>query len=108
MTNLEERMGTDPAAMSPYHHVKQGNPPTIIFHGTADKTVPFPTVELFAEAMTEAGNRCELVAFEGQGHGFFNHGRGDGTAYVETVRALDRFLGELGFLEGKPTIGEAE
>jgi acetyl esterase/lipase len=108
LAEIQERMGADPVAMSPYHHVKKGNPPAIIFHGTADTTVPYETVERFTEAMTGAGNRCKLVGFEGQGHGFFNYGRGDGSAYVETVRAMDEFLAELGFLEGEPTIEEAE
>jgi acetyl esterase len=105
---LQDRMGVDPVSVSPYHQVKKGDPPTIIFHGTADTTVPFRTAELFAEAMTRAGNRCKLVPFEGQQHGFFNYGRGDGTAYVATVRAMDEFLTELGYLEGEPTIGKAE
>jgi acetyl esterase/lipase len=106
--NLKERLGTDPEKISPYHHVRKGNPPAIIFHGTADTTVPFKTAELFAEAMTKAGNRCKLVAFDGEGHGFFNYGRGDGTAYVDTVRAMDQFFIELGFLEGKPTIDSGQ
>ncbi len=104
--NLADRMGAEPVAISPYHHVEKGAPPAIIFHGTGDTTVPFKTAEAFTEAMTKAGNRCKLVAFEGQPHGFFNFGRGDGTAYVETVRAMDEFLAGLGFLEGKPTIGQ--
>ncbi len=108
VSDLEERMGADPVAISPYHHVKKGNPPTIIFHGTADTTVPFKTAELFDKAMDEAGNRCKLVAAEGQKHGFFNYGRGDGSAYVETVRAMDEFFIELGYLHGKPTIGAAD
>ncbi len=106
VSDLKERMGTEPENISPYHHVKKGSPPAIIFHGTADKTVPFKTAKLFTEAMTKAGNRCELVAFEGEGHGFFNYGRGDGTAYVETVRAMDEFFIDLGFLEGKPTMSK--
>ena len=108
VADLEERMGAEPVAISPYHQVKKGNPPTIIFHGTADTTVPFKTAELFDKAMTEAGNRCKLVASEGQKHGFFNCGRGDGSAYVETVRAMDEFFIELGYLEGKPTVGAAD
>ncbi|MCZ6795274.1 MAG: dienelactone hydrolase family protein, partial [Planctomycetota bacterium] len=81
-----------------------GAPPTIIFHGTADRTVKFETAKLFTGAMKKAKNRCRLVPFEGRGHGFFNHGRGDGSDYVTTVRGMDEFLIELGFLEGKPTI----
>jgi acetyl esterase/lipase len=48
---LEARLGAEPESMSPYHHVRPGLPPTIIFHGTEDTTVPFQTAELFCEAM---------------------------------------------------------
>lgn len=58
--------------ISPVAHVKPGIPPTIIFHGTADKTVPFENAERFTKLMKEAGNTCELVPFPGKGHGFFN------------------------------------
>lgn len=102
--NLKERMGTDPVNLSPYHHVAKGAPPTIIFHGTKDTAVPYRTVELFAEKMTSLGNRCLLIGYEGQGHGFFNAGRGDGTYFIRTVRATDAFLAKLGYLEGPPTL----
>lgn len=108
MAGLKERMGTDPANLSPYHQVKSGAPPTIIFHGQADTTVPFRTAQLFSEAMTAAGNRCKLVGFEGQPHGFFNFGRSKNRHYIETVRAMDTFLAELGFLKGEPTIEQPE
>ena len=38
----------------------------------ADKTVPFENAERFVGLMKEAGNSCQLAAFDGQGHGFFN------------------------------------
>jgi len=101
---MADRIGADPLTISPYHHVRRGVPPTIIFHGTADTTVPFRTSQWFARAMEEAGNECTLVAFDGAEHGFFNHGRGDGSGYVETVRAMDRFLAGLGYLEGEPAL----
>jgi len=90
--------------ISPVEHVEPGVPPTIIFHGTRDTTVPLANCRDFQDRMKKAGNRCELLTFEGASHGFFNYGRGDGTAFVETVRAMDRFLVELGYLEGEPTI----
>jgi acetyl esterase/lipase len=108
MAGMRERAGIDPAAISPLHQVKQGDPPTIIFHGTADTTVPFWTAERFAEKMTQAGNTCRLVPAEGQMHGFFNHGRGDNKWFKETLRAADKFLAGLGFLQGEPTIDRFE
>lgn len=59
--------------ISPVHHIVSGICPTIIFHGTADTTVPFENVERFTQLMHDAGNRCKLVPFEGENHGFFNH-----------------------------------
>jgi len=88
---------------SPAHNVTEGVPPTIIFHGTEDRTIPFKEVLHFAEVMKKFGNRCELVPFEGKGHGFFNYAR-DRQAYTETVRAADKFLASLGHLQGPPTI----
>jgi len=86
--------------ISPLQHVREGLPPTIIFHGTADRTVPFKSVKIFTDLMKEKGNTCELVAFEGKGHGFFNYER-DPEVFRETVADADRFLTELGFLEPK-------
>lgn len=99
---LEPRLGADPQSMSPYHHVRPGLPPTIIFHGKEDKTVPYRTIELFTEAMKSAGNSCELVAYPGEGHGFFNAHRADASAYRDTMSRVDEFLVKLGWLlQGK-------
>ena len=90
------RFGCEPTEISPIHHVRKGLPPTIIFHGKTDTTVPYATVEKFTEVMKAAGNRCELVGFEGQGHGFFNKAK-----YQETLDATDAFLVSLGYLPAK-------
>jgi predicted porin len=50
--------------------------------------------------MRAAGNRCELVGFDGQAHGFFNFGR-KGGKYDETLAAADAFLVSLGYLAAK-------
>jgi acetyl esterase/lipase len=84
------------------------DPPTILFHGKADTTVPFAQAENFAAKMQECGNRCELAAYDGAGHGFFNHGRGDGTAYADTLRRLEEFLASLGYVSGRPRAGESK
>jgi acetyl esterase/lipase len=104
--DLAERMGVDPKAISPYHHVAAGVPPTIIFHGRGDTTVPYKTAEQFASAMKKSGNRCELIGYEDQPHGFFNHGRGENKYFEATLDSLDSFLVSLGYLESKATVGE--
>ena len=98
VSSFRDKMGTDPKELSPFHHVHRGMPPTIILHGKADSTVPYQTALLFAKAMTDAGNQCRLVGYEGQAHGFFNYGRGDGTHYQKTLDELDKFLVALGYL----------
>ena len=92
--------------ISPVFHIKAGLPPTIIFHGTEDTTVPFENVARFCRLMKEKGNLCELVPFEGHKHAFFNYGKFDNKPYIETVEAMDRFLVKQGFLSGEPTINE--
>lgn len=89
----KSKFGCEPTEISPLHHVKKGLPPTIIFHGKADTTVPYATVEKFTEVMKAAGNRCELIGYEGQPHGFFNKSK-----YQETLDATDAFLVSLGYL----------
>jgi len=95
-----ERLGADVKDLSPALHVKPGAPPTIIFHGKADRLILYPRMEAFAKAMKAAGNRCELVGFEGQGHGFFNYGRDGDKYFTETMRSADHFLVSLGYLTG--------
>lgn len=104
LASLGERMGVEPERLSPYHHVRSGQPPTIIFHGKADTTVPYVTAELFAKKMKDVGNRCELVGYEGQAHGFFNHGRSENKHFVDTVGKMDAFLVSLEYLKGPATV----
>ncbi len=99
-----ELQGGDREAISPYHHVAKNDPPTIIFHGKADTTVPYVTAELFTEKMKAAGNRCELFGFDGEVHGFFNYGTKGNKAYTETLRKTDEFLTSLGYISGKPIL----
>ena len=93
----EERFGTKPENISPAHHIRAGVPPTIIFHGRADKTVPFVTAEAFAAKMKAAGNRCELVGYADQVHGFFNQE----PWLAKTIAEMDKFLVSLGWLPAK-------
>ena len=92
----KERFGCEPEAFSPAHHVKKGVPPTIIFHGKADSTVPYSSAAEFSDRMNKAGNRCQLIGFEGEGHGFFNNRK-----MKETLDQTDAFFVSLGYLPAK-------
>lgn len=102
LKGLEKRFGATPESMSPYHHVVKGLPPTIIFHGTNDKTVAFESTELFAEKMREQGNRCVLVAYKGETHGFFNYGKKSNGPFTDTVNKMDAFFVSLAYLKALP------
>jgi len=102
LAGLEKRMGTKPENMSPYHNVVGNLPPTIIFHGTGDKTVPFMSVELFTKRMHDFDNKCTLVAYQGEPHGFFNYGKKSNAVFVDTVHKMDEFLVSLGYLTAPP------
>ena len=92
------KLGERYKELSPVEHVTEDDPPAILFHGTADTTTPFSNATDFQARMKKAGNRCGVVSFEGQKHGFFNYGRGDGTAYKKCIAAMDEFLTSLGLL----------
>jgi acetyl esterase len=89
---------------SPFHNVQKGNPPAIVFVGEKDGLIPPKTVLAFQELMKKAGNRCEAMVFEGEPHDFYNFGRKENKPYEDTVEAMDKFLGSLGWLTGPPTI----
>lgn len=103
--NLLARLGAKPEELSPADHIRPGLAPTLIFHGKKDNLIPFSTIEAFAEAMRKAGNKCEAVGFEGQGHGFFNYSPKGNKYFDQTMRLADEFLASLGWIKGKPTIG---
>ena len=104
---LEERFGAPAESMSPFHHLRAGLPPTILFHGQADETVPHSTADRFCRGLRDHKNRCDFVSYHDQGHGFFNFGRGeDGENrnkwYDDTVSRMDGFLYSLEWLDPKP------
>lgn len=97
-----ERVGPKWQSISPLQHVQPGAPPTIIFHGTADKTVPYENAVAFEKAMRDAGNQAELVTFRGVGHGFaYRPAKKDANRALELT---DEFLAGLGYLKGEPTL----
>ena len=87
--------------ISPMHNIQEGMAPAIVFLGTKDKLIPVSTAERFKRRMFEVGAKSELILFEDQGHGFFNHGKSENRYFDETVEHMDRFLTALAFLEAK-------
>ncbi|MCY3929459.1 MAG: alpha/beta hydrolase [Acidobacteria bacterium] len=103
---LAERLGAPAESMSPYHHLRTGLPPTIMFHGTADQTVPHSTAHDFCLGLRSHKARCDFVSYHDKAHGFFNYGRGEGDEknkmYKDTVSRMDGFLYSLEWLDPKP------
>ncbi|MCB4798839.1 prolyl oligopeptidase family serine peptidase [Tamlana sp. PT2-4] len=94
--------------ISPCHQVKENLPPMLLFHGKADKTVPFENAKRFNKLMQKAKNDSKLFAYKDQGHGFFNGSffrkKSDDTFFNETMYQTDLFLIKLGYLSSEPTI----
>lgn len=93
---LVDRMGDEPEALSPFHHLSKQLPPTLILHGKADKTVTYASVEAFEKRAKAIGCDCRLVGYPDQEHGFFNFGRKSGQ-YEATRDEMGRFLAQIGF-----------
>ena len=79
----------------------------ILFHGTADTTVPFAQAERFVQALREAGDEVEFFPAEDVPHGFFNFGRYGNRWFDRTTREMLRFLKRQGFFESRAR-GETE
>ncbi len=102
-----KKMNGQVTAISPNHHIKNGVPPTLTFHGNADTTVPFDNAATFNCLMRASGNKSVLIVGEGENHGFFNGSyfrkSNDGKYFQEYMYESDVFLRKMGFLKGKPT-----
>jgi acetyl esterase/lipase len=76
-------------------------PPTWIFHGTADKVVPFSQAAEFRDRARSLGaGEVTLQAFPGRIHGFFNAKRG-GADFDATVTGIVNGLKKLGWVSDK-------
>ncbi|MEN8230997.1 MAG: alpha/beta hydrolase fold domain-containing protein [Bacteroidota bacterium] len=95
-----ERIGNKYKDFSPLHNITEGAPPTIFFLGTKDKWIPVETAQYYKIIMEKVGSRCDLILFEGEGHGFFNYRNTD--LYYQTIIEADSFLVSLGYLKGAP------
>lgn len=93
-STLRERMDKPLLDLSPFHHVQGNAPPTLIVHGAEDELVPVATVVTYCERVTGLGGRCDVVPYEGAGHGFFNRD----PHYELTLQQMLRFLDSIGWI----------
>jgi acetyl esterase len=96
-----ERVGDRYPEFSPAHNITKDDPPAIVFLGSEDKLVPVKALETFKANMDRVGVRCETRVYEGQPHGFFNYGKSGNKYYNVTVKEMDAFLVEMGWLKPK-------
>ena len=52
--------------------------------------------------MKKFGNNSELHLYEGKTHGFFNYGLEHNGPFVDTMRKVDDFLVNLGYIQSLP------
>lgn len=84
--------------LSPNHNICKGIPPTLIFHGKKDKTVPYENALMFESLMGVFGNTCKLVSFESADHGFFNPTKKNGVdAFNRCMEEAILFLHRIKF-----------
>lgn len=87
-------------AISPVRWRVKGLPPTIIFHGQDDRTVPIDTARGFCRMASDAGSICQVVAYAGQDHGFFHKKQVDAglaaSPYEDTLARSLTFLDAVG------------
>src|SRR6202163_2757306 len=82
--------GSDEAAIndaSPITHIKPGYPPTVIFHGLADVTIPPDNSQRLLQVLRDAKVASELHTFTGVPHEFDEH-----PEFAESCAALTDFF----------------
>lgn len=78
--------------LSPVFHVAAGMPPTLVLHGSEDRTAPLEQIERFEAKARAVGAVVESHVLEGQGHAFLLAGRGMAAAQRDALRRIERFL----------------
>jgi acetyl esterase/lipase len=91
----------DDLSASPVHLIRKGLPPTLLFHGTADDTTPYENAVRYTALTKAQGNDCELVTYEGRGHGFFNTMTSKGSM-EDHLDSMGRCIGFLKRILSRP------
>ncbi len=85
-------------SFSPAHNITADDPPAVVFLGTQDKLIPVATAESFRDKMKEQNLFSVLHLYEGQTHGFFNEAKSNTEIFLDTIRKMDAFLLEIGYV----------
>jgi acetyl esterase len=86
--------------LSPIRHVRKISAPCLVLHGTADDLVLFESAQQFCKLMKDASNNCQLVPFEGAGHGFSAYKKqGDNQQFERTMLVIEDFFHSIGYLK---------
>jgi acetyl esterase len=110
---LKKGASTQPSAellaearsLSPIWSITSGDPPTLVMHGLSDHVVVPEQSERFTNAMHSAGNKCQLILIPSTRHAFVcTRYTAPPATVVSAIVQADRFLTELGFLKGTPTL----
>ena len=89
--------------ISPAHNITEDDPPAVVFLGTKNPLIHVVVAQRFQAKMKALDIKSDLHLYEGQPHGFFNESKGGTKIFLDTLRKMDRFLVEIGYLEGRGT-----
>jgi acetyl esterase len=92
-----DRVEADFPAISPFHQVRAGLPPTLLLLGDSDHLVPVGTLRTYARSLRAHGTTAVLHVYPGQGHGFY-FARGNPGPFDLTLQAAVTFFRDLGWL----------
>jgi len=101
----QEKLAGREFELSPVHHITANVPVTLIMHGKADTVVPYENVHRFNYLMKQQGNKCTLVGYKKQGHGFFNYNKSP-KHFKKTLTKTEAFLEENDLLRGESWVSE--
>ena len=93
-----KRFGDDALALSPLHQLDAKMPPTLMFHGDADQTVPYAQAVALHAKFVAGGNRCDFVTVPGGRH---NIAEPDPTWRDRSRDQVVAFLRELGLVTAR-------
>ncbi len=79
---------------SPINHLKQGLPPVLLVHGTADKSVPYQLSLNFKARLDAIGMQCEIITIKDAQHKIVEWSQYDGDFSKKIVDWLTNTLTE--------------